>query len=110
MYLGNLNWPDHVGGERREHLPRIQRAQCGVRADTRVVDEQVQALVLQMRPHSPHSTSDAGQVHCVCRGKKQSGGELQQVTQHPLESVLWLEWLSLNHHYPERTRFSRSGC
>ena len=101
-YLGNLEWPDDVGGKRGEHLLHIQGAQRGVRADARVVDEQVQALVLQMRPHSLHGPSDAGQVHCVCRGKKQSGGELQRATQRLLESVLWPEWLSLNQRYPER--------
>lgn len=90
MHLGNLDWPDCVGGKDGEHLLQIQGAQRGVRADACVVDEQVQALVLQMRLHSPHSPSDAGQVHRVCQGKKQSGGELQRVTQCLLETLQWL--------------------
>lgn len=68
-YLDNLEWPNHVGGKHVEHLLRVQGAQCGVGADACIVDEQAQALVLQMIPHSPHGSLDAGQIHCVCQGK-----------------------------------------
>lgn len=69
-YLGDLEGPDHVGGKCGEHLLRVHGLQRGVRADASVVDEQVQALALQTRLHHLHSPADAGQVHCVCWGKK----------------------------------------
>lgn len=68
-HLDNLEWPNHIGGKHIEHLLQVQGAQCGMGADACIVDEQVQAPVLQMNPHSLHSPLDAGQIHCVCQGK-----------------------------------------
>lgn len=69
-HLGNLQGPHHVDCKRGEHLLRTHGLQRGLRADTGVVDEQVQALALQMSLHSLHGSTDAGQVYRVCWANK----------------------------------------